>query len=83
MIGSNLTDEEHLLNLPFDQYIAEYLRAHPDLPTPSVDQYVAACVKADPEFMAGIREGLRARREGRMRPWSEVEKELGIGEPDV
>ena len=30
------------------------------------------------EFVEGIKRGIKARREGKMSPWSEVKKELGI-----
>lgn len=31
-------------------------------------------------FMAGVRRGLEAYRRGDLKPWSEVKKELGLGE---
>jgi hypothetical protein len=49
MAGSWLLNEDDLLNLPFDQYVAAYIKANPD-------------------FMAGVRNGLRAVAEGRVRP---------------
>lgn len=33
---------------------------------------------ADKDFMEGVRRGLAAYKAGRMRPWNEVKKELGI-----
>jgi hypothetical protein len=33
---------------------------------------------ASESFLQAVRDGLRARREGRMRPWSEIREELGI-----
>lgn len=33
---------------------------------------------ADPKFMAELREGVRAVKEGRITPWEDVKKELGI-----
>ncbi len=41
---------------------------------------VATWVKAQPEMMAGIREGVAAMKEGRVRPWEEVERELFPGD---
>ena len=32
----------------------------------------------DEEFMAGVRRGLKERREGRLIPWSEVKRDLGL-----
>lgn len=46
--------------------------------TPERRERIREAVRADPEFMAGVREGLKARAEDRMVPWSEVKKELGI-----
>ncbi len=40
---------------------------------------VAAWVKAQPEMVAGIREGVKAMKEGRVTPWEDVERELGFG----
>ncbi|KKN84472.1 hypothetical protein LCGC14_0289340 [marine sediment metagenome] len=37
----------------------------------------AACL-LDKDFMGGVRRGLEDYRAGRMRPWSEVKKELGL-----
>lgn len=37
---------------------------------------VSVWVKQQPDFMAGIREGVKAVKEGRVRPWDEVEREL-------
>ena len=34
------------------------------------------------DFIEGCKEGLRARREGKVRPWSQVKKELGIEVPN-
>lgn len=41
---------------------------------------MAEWAKAHPEIVAGLREGLKDYREGRMRPWEDVKKELGLGE---
>lgn len=39
---------------------------------------VSTWVKAQPEMVAGIREGVKAMKEGRVTPWEDVEKELGL-----
>ena len=44
----------------------------------SLNDHIAEYVKADKEFMDGIRKGVRACCEGRVRPWAEVKKELGL-----
>ena len=43
-------------------------KEHPDV----------AAARADPEFMAGVREGIQAMKEGRFRPWTKIKDELGI-----
>ncbi len=48
------------------------------IPEARRQERIRAAVRADPEFMAGVREGVKAMKEGRMTPWSEVTKELGI-----
>ncbi len=35
-------------------------------------------IKADPEWRAMVRRGIAAVKAGRVRPWSEVKKELGL-----
>ena len=45
-------------------------------------EYIARYLRDDDEFMAGVRRGLKERREGRLIPWSEVKRELGLGAPD-
>lgn len=47
--------------------------------SPQGQDRIRRAVLADEEFMAGVREGLKACTEGRMIPWSEVKKELGLG----
>ncbi len=43
------------------------------------NERIREAVRNDPEFMAGVREGLAAHQRGETgTPWSEVEKELGI-----
>ena len=45
-------------------------------------EYIARYLRDDEEFMAGVRRGLAAYREGKFRPWSEIKRELGLGAPD-
>ena len=35
-------------------------------------------MKDDPAFMAGVRAGLKAAHEGRLQPWEDVKRELGL-----
>lgn len=35
-------------------------------------------IKADREFMDGMRKGVKACKEGRVRLWSEIKKESGL-----
>jgi len=44
----------------------------------SLNDHIADYIKADQEFMDGIRRGAKACREGRVQLWSEVKKELNI-----
>lgn len=44
---------------------------------PNVDD-LAVTLKQDPEFMAGVRRGILAFKQGRMIPWTQVKKELGL-----
>ena len=44
---------------------------------------LVAEMKADPEFMAGIRRGIADMKAGRVYPWSEVKKELGIEDDEA
>ena len=44
----------------------------------SLNDHIAEYMKADKEFMDGIRKGVRACKEGRMRRWSEIKGELGL-----
>lgn len=47
--------------------------------TEQEQERIRQAVYNDPEFMAGVREGMEAhRRGGPGTPWSEVKKELGI-----
>ncbi len=39
-------------------------------------------VSSNPSIMAGIRAGLADLADGRVRPWEEVRKELGLGSPE-
>lgn len=40
--------------------------------------YVAEYMKAAPDFIEGTRRGIAAVKEGRVRRWAEVRKELGL-----
>ena len=42
------------------------------------NEYLAFYIRHDDEFMAGIRRGMKAVREGKIRPWSEIRAELGL-----
>ena len=55
---------DDLLSLPFNEYLAVYIRH-------------------DAEFMAGIRGGLKDLKEGKIQPWSEIRKELGLEHADA
>jgi hypothetical protein len=37
-------------------------------------------MRSDPEFMAGVREGVEAAKEGRFRSWDTIKRELHIGQ---
>ena len=50
----------------------------PNYETPFYD-YLADYIRADKDFMDGIRRGIADCIEGRLSPWSDVKKELGIG----
>ncbi len=43
-----------------------------------LNDHIAAFMKADKEFMEGIRRGVQACREGKVRRWAEIKKELGL-----
>ena len=44
----------------------------------SLNDCLANYIKGDRHFIDGIRRGVTACREGRMKPWSEIKKELAI-----
>jgi len=44
----------------------------------SLNDHIAEYIKADKEFMGGMRKGVRACKEGRVRPWSEIKEEAGL-----
>lgn len=44
-------------------------------------EYMARYLRDDDDFMAGVRRGLKAVREGKVRPWAEIRKELGLDDP--
>lgn len=44
----------------------------------SLNDHIAEYIKADQEFMEGIRKGAKDCKAGRVQLWSEVKKELNI-----
>ncbi len=44
----------------------------------SLNDHIADYIKADEEFMDGMRRGVKACEEGRVRLWSEIKKESGL-----
>ena len=44
----------------------------------SLNEHIAEYVRADTEFMEGIRKGAKDCRAGRVHLWAEVKKELNI-----
>jgi hypothetical protein len=44
----------------------------------SLNDHIAEYVKADHEFIEGIRKGVRACREGKVRHWAEIKRELKL-----
>ena len=44
----------------------------------SLNDHIAEYVKTDREFIEGIKEGVRACVEGRVRRWSEIKRELKL-----
>lgn len=44
----------------------------------SLNDHIAEYIKADREFMEGIRKGVQACREGKVRRWADIKKELGL-----
>jgi len=44
----------------------------------SLNDHIAEYVKADEEFIGGIRKGVRACKEGRIRRWTEIKREMGL-----
>jgi len=55
------------------------VRKQPDRYNLSINDCLANHIKSDSDFMDGIRRGLKDCKEGRVRPWSQIKKELGIG----
>lgn len=47
---------------------------------PSFQQYVADYFRGDEAFISGIRSGIADLKAGRVKPWLEIEKRLGIGQ---
>lgn len=44
----------------------------------SLNDHIAEYIKADKEFMDGMRKGVKACKEGRVRLWSEIKGESGL-----
>lgn len=42
-------------------------------------EYVAAYVKSSSDLLSAIGEGLADYKAGRVRPWEEIKRELGLG----
>jgi len=45
----------------------------------SLRECIAAYVQETPDLIHGIRRGVAAFREGKVTPWEEVKRELGVG----
>ncbi|KKN65868.1 hypothetical protein LCGC14_0476850 [marine sediment metagenome] len=45
----------------------------------SLNDCLADHIKSDSDFIDGIRRGLKDCKEGRVKPWSQIKQELGIG----
>lgn len=45
----------------------------------SLNDCLADHINSDSGFVDGIRRGVRDCKEGRLKPWSQIKKELGIG----
>ena len=45
----------------------------------SLNDYLANYIRSDSEFMDGIRRGMTACKEGKIKPWSEIKENLNIG----
>lgn len=43
------------------------------------NEYLLEYIKASDDFMDGVRRGLSDRKHGRVQPWLEVQRELGLG----
>ena len=52
-----------------------------DLLSLPFNEYMAIYIRHDAEFMAGIRRGLKELKEGKIRPWEEIRRELGLARP--
>lgn len=47
-------------------------------PPASFPDYMAMWVKQSPDLMAGIKRGVAAFRQGNVRPWKDVKRDLGL-----
>ena len=45
----------------------------------SLNDCLSGYIKSDDNFMDGIRAGVRDCKEGKLKPWAQVKKELRIG----
>lgn len=45
----------------------------------SLNDCLADHICSDSDFVDGIRRGVRDCKEGRLRPWSQIKEEVGIG----
>lgn len=44
----------------------------------TLNEHISDYVRADVEFIQGIKKGVRACCEGRVRPWNDIKKELRL-----
>ena len=44
----------------------------------SLNDHIAIYMRADRDFVDGIRKGVKDCKEGRVRPWSEIKKEMNL-----
>jgi superfamily I DNA and RNA helicase len=44
----------------------------------SLNDHIAEYIKSDQEFLEGIRKGVRACKEDRVKRWADIKKELGL-----
>ena len=44
----------------------------------SLNDHIAEYMRADKEFIDGVRKGVRACRKGKVRRWAEIKRDLGL-----